>query len=62
MSLRELATLMAERQLSSVPIVARTNGQVVLGAMALDAYTASVVKARSRRDAARPRAPTVESL
>jgi H+/Cl- antiporter ClcA len=35
MTLRELANLMAERQVSSVPIVDRMNGRLVLGVMAL---------------------------
>jgi chloride channel protein, CIC family len=44
MTLRELANLMAERQVSSVPIVDRANGQLVLGVMALD----QVLEARLR--------------
>jgi CBS domain-containing protein len=44
MTLRELANLMAERQVSSVPIVDRMNGRLVLGVMALD----QVLEARLR--------------
>ena len=44
MTLRELANLMAERQVSSVPIVDRKNGRLVLGVMALD----HVLEARLR--------------
>jgi len=44
MTLRELANLMAERQVSSVPIVDRRNGQLVVGVMALD----QVLEARLR--------------
>jgi CIC family chloride channel protein len=44
MTLRELANLMAERQVSSVPIVDRVNGRLVLGVMALD----QVLEARLR--------------
>ena len=44
MTLRELANLMAERQDSSVPIVDRKNGRLVLGVMALD----QVLEARLR--------------
>jgi chloride channel protein, CIC family len=44
MTLRELANLMAERQVSSVPIVDRMNGQQVLSVMALD----QVLEARLR--------------
>jgi CBS domain-containing protein len=44
MTLRELANLMAERQVSSVPIVDRKNGRLVLGVMALD----QVLEARLR--------------
>ena len=44
MTLRELANLMAERQVSSVPVVDRANGRLVLGVMALD----QVLEARLR--------------
>jgi len=44
MTLRELANLMAERQVSSVPIVDRDNGRLVLGVIALD----QVLEARLR--------------
>ncbi len=44
MTLRELANLMAERQVSSVPIVDRMNGRRVVGVMALD----QVLEARLR--------------
>jgi len=44
MTLRELANLMAERQVSSVPIVDRKDGRLVLGVMALD----HVLEARLR--------------
>ena len=44
MTLRELANLMAERQVSSVPIVDRKTGRLVLGVMALD----QVLEARLR--------------
>jgi chloride channel protein, CIC family len=44
MTLRELANLMAERQVTSVPIVDRKNGRLVLGVMALD----HVLEARLR--------------
>ncbi len=44
MTLRELANLMAERQVSSVPIVERMNGRRVVGVMALD----QVLEARLR--------------
>ncbi len=44
MTLRELANLMAERQVSSVPIVARSNARQVVSVMALD----QVLEARVR--------------
>ncbi len=44
MTLRELANLMAERQVSSVPIVERKTGKLVVGVMALD----QVLEARLR--------------
>jgi chloride channel protein, CIC family len=44
MTLRELANLMAERQVSSVPIVARANARQVVSVMALD----QVLEARVR--------------
>ena len=44
MTLRELANLMAERQVSSVPIVERLNAQQVVSVMALD----QVLEARLR--------------
>jgi chloride channel protein, CIC family len=44
MTLRELANLMAQRQVSSVPILDRRNGALVLGVMALD----QVLEARLR--------------